>query len=75
MYIKQPNSYNKIKSLLGIDQLPINDLPWQVGLRKIHPRVRVSNLGHGILKPSGISVSNIVGELRLGLIEKVILAD
>jgi len=37
--------------------------------------MRVGNLGHGILEPSCISVSNIVGELLFGLIEEFVLAD
>jgi len=39
------------------------------------PRVLVGNLGHDILKPSGIGVNNIVGELLLGLFEEFVLAD
>jgi len=37
--------------------------------------MRAGNLGHGILKLSRIGISNIVGELLLGLIEDFVLAD
>ena len=67
LFVEKEN-YNK--KLFSGHELPINDPLWLCEGEKIHLKMHAGKLSHGILKPLAISVSGVVGELFLCLLEE-----